>query len=379
MNNYIIIDGQLMHAAKKHKYIAKVKQKNGKYRYFYDRGEYEAWLSQSKTEVNAKNNKKNVNGREAFAKVDSKHEYFRTRAVISKPKGESKTEVNAKNNKKKQSKIGEIFDKVLSKLKKNAVKNLGEAVKKKSNESEDGTDKEHKYVKKVKLSNGKYKYFYTDSEYLRWRDRLVYRVMEPSFMKDVPKISADKIYTSDEDMAEINEDYSRSDDKRSMNCAYCSTAYELRCRGYDVQAKEYDEDSYLGRYSDIEKFYKNPKPITIDANGEQYDRLRPKRPYINADGTKDNQRNNYTGDTIEKAIVKHSGNNTRGELKVEWFYGGGHSLVYEVVNNKVIVRDCQKNKTYTPDQLNATACEVTITRTDNLKLNKDILKTVEAN
>lgn len=333
---YVIIGGQLMHAEKKdHKYIAKVKLKNGKYRYFYDKDEYEAYLNPKKK----KRSKSSI-----FAKIKKFFKKTLKESTHAIKKGKK------------------IVKKLLANL-----DDYSEKFDKKST-----SKRQFKYIKRVKLSNGKYRYFYTNDEYERYVARQKYQNNEPDFMKKTPKIPEDKSFTRGEDMGEVNEDYNPSEDGRSRNCVYCSAAYELRARGYDVQAKEYDNIlTYKGSDYHMDTFYENPKMITIDSKGEEHDSILNKTTFY--------KKHNYADGVINDAILKHSGKNTRGEIRVTWKSGGGHSMVYEAHENSVVIRDCQTNKVYTPDQLNKIVDQVTITRTDNLKLKKGILKTVEGN
>ena len=63
MSDYIYYNGELYHASKKkHKYVAKVPIGNNKYRYFYDKEDYQAYLD-SKNPTK-KENKKNANTEE---------------------------------------------------------------------------------------------------------------------------------------------------------------------------------------------------------------------------------------------------------------------------------------------------------------------------
>lgn len=342
---YVISNGQLMHAAtrKRHKYIAKVRTKNGKYRYFYDQDKYEAYLK-------SKNKK-------------------RSKSSIFDRLGDFSNWIKSLSFKKTIKETGDAIEKG-KKIVQKLFTNMGdyaERIDKKTS-----GDKKFKYVKRIRLSNGKYRYFYSNEEYDRYVARLNYQNNEPNFMKKTPKISEDKSFTNDEDMKEVNEEYSSYDDGRSRNCVYCSAAYELRCRGYDVQAKEYTNPlSYRGSNFHMKGFYENPKMITIDSKGNEHKSV--------LNNTTLYKKHEYADGVVNDAILKHSGKDTRGEIRVTWKSGGGHSMVYEVRGNSVIIRDCQTNKTYTPDEIGRSANQVTITRTDNLKLKKGILKTVEDN
>ena len=131
----------------------------------------------------------------------------------------------------------------------------------------------HTYKYKIELPNGKHRYFYSEEDYQRYIARQEYQKNSPDFMKDVPR--QDTVYTDEsraDSMAEINEDYDYWDSQRSQNCMYCTTAYELRQRGYDVQAADRGtDDEYEGNVRDLSKWYENPQYMATDKNGNVID------------------------------------------------------------------------------------------------------------
>lgn len=346
--DYIYYNGELYHAQKKrHKYIARVKTANGKYRYFYTREEYNVYRKSEESPEPKKTSKlKSVSN---FFKKITKN--------INKLFKKSKKELGKSLNKGKK-----FVEEVILGKKKERSSSLVYV-----------KEKIHKYIARVKMSNGKYKYFYDAGAYERYLKRMEYQKNEPEFMKKVPKIAENNDYTKAEDMAEINEEYSPYEKERSQNCVYCSMAYELRCRGYDVQAAEYEGwFDYKGFDSDMSKFYENPKMITLDETGNEH------KSVLNS--TKLHKKFNYDARTVNGAILKHSGKNTRGEIRVSWKSGSAHSMMYEVLDNGgVIIRDSQVDRVYNMSDLVGLVDKITITRTDNLKLKKSILDTVEDN
>lgn len=347
--DYIYYNGELYHANKKKKvkYIAKVPISNGKYRYFYTQEEYNAY----------KNSKK---------PKESK--------LKSKLKSVSKF---LKNISKKVNNLFKKSKKELGKTLEKGRKFVDEVIfgkKKNSSSLFDVKEKIHKYIARVKMSNGKYKYFYDAGAYERYLKRMEYQKNEPEFMKKVPKIPESDGYTADEDMAKINKEYSRYDKATSQNCTNCTAAYELRCRGYDVSAADYE--NYVANYDNASMFrfplyYKDAKTIRLDDTGEEH-----KSPLNNTVAYK---RYEYDSRTVTEAILKHSGKNTRGDISVMWKEAlAGHSMVYEVNNKgKVTIRDCQTNRTYRVEDIVDQVNAISITRTDNLELRKGILDAVE--
>lgn len=347
---YIYYNGELYHASKrkKVKYIAKVPISNGKYRYFYTQEEYDAY----------KNSKKPKESK-LKSKLKSVSKFFKN---IS-------NKIN-KLFKKSKKELGKTLDK--------GKKFVDEVIfgKKKSDSSFSIKEKIHKYIARVKMSNGKYKYFYDAGAYERYLKRMEYQKNEPEFMKKLPKISENDGYTADEDMAEINKEYSKYDKGTSQNCSNCTAAYELRCRGYDVSAAEYE--NYVTSYDNASMFrfplyYKDAKTIRLDDEGNEH-----KSPLNNTVAYK---RYEYDARTVTEAILKHSGKNTRGDISVMWKEAlAGHSMVYEVDSKgEVTIRDCQTNKKYTVESIVKHVNGISITRTDNLELRKGILDAVESN
>lgn len=321
---------------------------NGKYRYFYTQEEYDAY----------KNGKKPKESKlKKFSKSVSK--FFKNIATKT-----------SKLFKKSKKEIANTIEK--------GRKFVDEVIfgKKKGGLRVDVKERKVKYIARVKMSNGKYKYFYDNETYERYLKRTEYQKNEPDFMKKIPKISEDIAYTADEEMAEINEEYSRYDKATSQNCTNCTAAYELRCRGYDVSAAEYE--NYVTSYDNASflrfpLYYKDAKTIRLDDEGNEH-----KSPLNN---TVLYKRYEYDSRTVTEAILKHSGKNSRGDISVMWKEAlAGHSMVYEVDSKgKVTIRDCQTNKKYTVESIVKHVNGISITRTDNLELRKGILDAVESN
>lgn len=253
--------------------------------------------------------------------------------------------------------------------------------------------KEPKHIAKVKLPNGKTRYFYKQSEYDAYLKRLKYQEDEPGFMKKIAKIAKDKIFTAKEDMSKVNETYDPYDDATSRNCSNCSAAYELRRRGYDVEAKPNDGDKYNGRHDRVYDYFEGAKFLGVYGDGST---LTHNEKYIrriqNDEDTildrfkyKDDYKfyttdQSYTSKSIEKAIKANNPPGSRGFIDVEWKAGSAHSIVYEVDNKgKITIRDSQTYDEYSLDELAPRVKKVRIARTDNLQLKEGILGAVTTN
>lgn len=138
-----------------------------------------------------------------------------------------------------------------------------------------------------------------------------------------------RLMTPDEDMARVNP-YIKYRDEFKINCPYCVAAYDLRRRGYDVQA------DFIDINPDIFEVYSWwTHSITRDTLSKQraFDRLYPGYRYF--------ETNEYQIKEIEDA-VRVSG--VRGQIMFVWKQGKAHSVIYEVNYGKVLLRDCQHNR-----------------------------------
>lgn len=152
----------------------------------------------------------------------------------------------------------------------------------------------------------------------------------------------------------------------SNNCTYCTTAYELRRRGYDVKA------NYVRQGRTVESASKFFKDAFVENDFteafDKYSRVSQSE-YIQ---------------NISDKLAKY-GNGARGNFCGQYplrLGGGGHSIIWEVVDGKTIFRDGQSGKTY------SSATEALqffqpgsskFWRTDNLEINPDTIKEAVSN
>lgn len=385
-----------------HKYIARVEvgTKRGRtiYRYFYTMDQYKRYLQGKENGVKTEIEKR-------------QSPIYNLKRVVTQIKALLKDQDQAKNDrslkKRKDASKRITYDRALLQA---AGKDFIDSVKNKlkipvkdaekliSAENE----KKHLYIKRITMPNGKYRYFYTQSSYEKYLQRVKYQAEEPDFMKDTPKIDR---YTDESDaqaQADINEEYNRFDPDRSQNCIFCTNAYELRQRGYDVQAADHFDDSMTNEKHQqfdfsISRWYENPNYEVITEGGETKNVNKLMDIYskywtdsvkfmnaLDSEAIEQDKEytksHHYTADDLRKAILSKNPKNSRGQFTVAWKGGGGHSIVYEVdKNGNVIFRDAQVNQYYTAEWLAQNVEEALFVRTDNLKLQPDILYTVEAN
>lgn len=155
------------------------------------------------------------------------------------------------------------------------------------------------------------------------------------------------------------------------NCAACTLTYDLRRRGYDVTARDENSTANDGTGTvgmideDIAKCYKN---TTEDD-------------FVTADDIL--RKAGLQSDTIPGALRKlekelvNQGEGARGQFLVDWKDGGRHSVSYEVENGKVVIRDCQTNKTYELADYGDKIKFFKYLRTDNREPSEKILQYVQ--
>ena len=170
------------------------------------------------------------------------------------------------------------------------------------------------------------------------------------------------------------------------NCVFCSTAYEMRRRGYDVIAKPSTKPQLISIFQDAfpgAKFKLYPPEskscieIIRDSKGKMTD-LQIK----DFDMYRASQRKAIRGENEELAIETMTSlkkeKNSRGQLSIVWPYGGGHSISYEVKNNKLTVIDPQNGKVYDTDykieKLLASSISASSYRLDNCDIDPEVLR-----
>lgn len=159
-------------------------------------------------------------------------------------------------------------------------------------------------------------------------------------------------YSPEEDLKAINEGMFQVSKGGSNNCGLCTTAYELRRRGYDVRAN-FSEQGFSVKT--LSNFFKNAD--------------------IQDDSALANQTKSEWMSAIERRLLRQ-GDGARGNFGGQYAMGGGHSIIYEVANGKVIFRDGQTGKTYrnTYDAIGRfVPGKSNYFRMDNLEINNDTI------
>ena len=185
----------------------------------------------------------------------------------------------------------------------------------------------------------------------------------------------------------------------ATNCAICSLTYDMRQRGYDVEAGPmpyvnaetgevfFDDFDILDMWgmegdslklgvnvstyvdSGIPSWYKDTTAddfVTFKEICDQY-------------GFKDDGSQESVGKVIPyiKQEMLKCGDGAYGNLCVTWIDGGGHSVVWEVSNGELTIRDCQTNENYSIEDLADTVCSLSFLRTDNRELSDKAARIVK--
>lgn len=174
---------------------------------------------------------------------------------------------------------------------------------------------------------------------------------------------------------------------RDNNCAYCTAAYELRRRGYDVKAAEAIVGVDLISHPDL--MFKGAKAnLLVDVT--DYKKDKEGKYILDKEGEKQmtfsaklfpKGISKQQFDDIERELVKQ-GEGARGNI-FGTFAGSafaGHSMAYEIVNGKLCIIDAQVGSVHDGSSIMKSAYqdlqnfrEVYYTRTDNLQINDKLI------
>ena len=120
------------------------------------------------------------------------------------------------------------------------------------------------------------------------------------------------------------------------NCMRCTTAFELRRRGYDVEAKDYDFEKYGAEYSGAEMvrewFPKAELFYGIPTSKAQLEQM--KKGAATSKG-------NVEYEKVLTNRLKSQGVGARGNIMMLFTPSTGHSMAYEVTKKGVKLYDAQ--------------------------------------
>lgn len=187
---------------------------------------------------------------------------------------------------------------------------------------------------------------------------------------------ADLEYLTDEERAILKEHEEETGigiDEYQNNCASCSVAYDLRRRGYDVEAAPYDmNETWRPNVEGVSALYK-------DVTEDDWDVLEPNLPQ----GFED-FRSTQLGSMTQSAFDDMP-DGSYGQFNMTFDDGSGHSVVWEKRDGKTTLRDCQSNVSYDFDFIergwgnvpyHSSIQRISILRTDDKELSDEALKRV---
>jgi len=184
-------------------------------------------------------------------------------------------------------------------------------------------------------------------------------IQTPRSFADMKKIKDEQ--SNDEHQKAINPDYDPGKLDYSYNCSFCTAAYDLRKRGYDVEAMPIStlEGPVI---EDILSWYDGAKAVSENQLRATASDERIYTPKARAS-------------LLEKSLEKY-GDGARGHLAMYWSMGGGHDIVWEVENGKVVFRDCQTNDVVNMSEMLTYVDDYSFVRVDNCEPTEEVLRTV---
>lgn len=239
------------------------------------------------------------------------------------------------------------------------------------------TDKRgRKYI--AKINTGKYiRYFYTQHELDVYNQQISLATNENERREVLDLFETYDILpeeeSEDESAKAINPNFSIYNPDTSMNCQFCSEAYDMRRRGFNVKAVE---KRNMGGYNET---FDEPDIYNYDnPGGSTRDDYSGKSYVISEDG------DTYTSEAVDKATdsmlkdLHNEGPGASGFMYIKWGYGenSGHAINwynYRGTHGRTITafRDAQDySKDITPDrkglqQYAGRSDEIGYVRTDN--------------
>lgn len=157
-----------------------------------------------------------------------------------------------------------------------------------------------------------------------------------------------------EDMAACNPKYSKGGVYKN-NCISCALAYDMRRRGYDVEAMPIDTTRATNGSLPVQLgFYKDKKLEIFEV---------PEDPDI-------------AMKQFTNRILKY-GDGSRGMLRIRWKNGDGHAVIWEIDGDSVIIRDPQNNTMVDLSDYVSRAKTFYYFRTDDLELTNKAFRFVQ--
>lgn len=294
---------------KNHKYVSRKKGKNGKWQYFYN-----------KVSSSIKRIASSVSS--TLSKIFNKNKDVKVNKITVTP--ESRTKIESMVKTVGKTKVSEIKYKKV-------------------------TMKTYKYVAKVPIANGKFRYFYTQEEYVNYQNRQKVLDKDYDFMENVPAVKSKRSPQQAAEYVDVGTD--------NGNCGSCAMAFELQMRGYDVQSSKnvdgVSKDEVLKAFG-IEGYnssYNWFVDTSKERNKEYYS-----QGFLGLKLTSEDEKLEIAKTDLEETIKERGGDNQRGFMTINWTKtdkdengerrrgGGGHIFNYVVTNGEVKFYDAQKGE-----------------------------------
>lgn len=166
----------------------------------------------------------------------------------------------------------------------------------------------------------------------------------------------------EDDASKVNprfeESKKKGDSKYTTNCMMCTSTYEMRRRGYEVEVQPRDP-SIRTPETAVKRWFPDAKVKTFKPSGDdQY--------YKDYNAMKKQA----------KKEILSQGEGARGNLMVQWQGAySGHSVYYEVRNKKIVVIDAQCNRVLpNSDMIFDRASQISVARLDNVDFDPKKIK-----
>lgn len=165
---------------------------------------------------------------------------------------------------------------------------------------------------------------------------------------------------------------------RSNNCLRCSFAYELRRRGYDVEATSTARGGFEQTKIGVARALSGASKIRVTQSDLGQHSINTNIGHsVWLHNSKDlNEAGGIISSRIFNTLSKQE-IGSRGELGMSWRFGGAHSIVYENISGKVHIFDPQRGKHFaTPEEFLEYAKnikDVAYTRLDNIDVDENFL------
>lgn len=170
-----------------------------------------------------------------------------------------------------------------------------------------------------------------------------------------------------DDLLRTNPEYTNFNKNTKHNCLSCAAAFEMRRRGYDVQANK----ALFGYAADVTvpDWFTNAKTEFVGDLWNSKFKDRKAFEKLGVEG-----KNDKLASDVETTLLKQ-GEGARGILCVSWDTGSGHAVNYEVKKKKVRIYDAQSSYYY-PDSKDLVkhAMAAKYIRLDDLDFDKDGIK-----